>query len=97
MTTPSDREDLLKRDRVARGFVTAEDVARLAGVSRSADRFPTLEAAIDHLRFTREPHPDEWMKTPKPMLIDAARHAASWIRRIEHERRQTPKLVSSNT
>jgi DNA-binding LacI/PurR family transcriptional regulator len=36
MTTPSDREDLLKRDRVARGFVTAEDVARLAGVSRSA-------------------------------------------------------------
>jgi hypothetical protein len=61
------------------------------------DRFPTLEAAIDHLRVTRELHPDEWMETPKPMLIDAARHAASWIRRIEHERRQTPKLVSSNT
>jgi len=36
MVTSSDREDLLKRDRVARSFVTAEDVARLAGVSRSA-------------------------------------------------------------
>ena len=33
---PSDREDHLKRDRAARNFVTAEDVARLAGVSRSA-------------------------------------------------------------
>jgi DNA-binding LacI/PurR family transcriptional regulator len=33
---PSDREDHLKRDRAVRNFVTAEDVARLAGVSRSA-------------------------------------------------------------
>src|SRR5215213_4710559 len=33
---PSDGEDHLKRDRAARNFVTAEDVARLAGVSRSA-------------------------------------------------------------
>ena len=32
----SDREDHLKRERTARSFVTAEDVARLAGVSRSA-------------------------------------------------------------
>ena len=33
---PSDRDDGLKRDRTTRNFVTAEDVARLAGVSRSA-------------------------------------------------------------
>ncbi|EIM28797.1 LacI family DNA-binding transcriptional regulator [Microvirga lotononidis] len=32
----SDREDHLKRDRTTRSFVTSEDVARLAGVSRSA-------------------------------------------------------------
>jgi DNA-binding LacI/PurR family transcriptional regulator len=32
----SDREDHLKRERTARSFVTSEDVARLAGVSRSA-------------------------------------------------------------
>ncbi|WP_414474655.1 LacI family DNA-binding transcriptional regulator [Microvirga sp. M2] len=36
MGTSSDREDHLKRDRATRNFVTAEDVAKLAGVSRSA-------------------------------------------------------------
>ncbi|MEZ0168055.1 LacI family DNA-binding transcriptional regulator [Microvirga sp. TS319] len=36
MATSSDREDHLKRDRATRNFVTAEDVAKLAGVSRSA-------------------------------------------------------------
>ncbi|RDI62682.1 LacI family DNA-binding transcriptional regulator [Microvirga subterranea] len=36
MVASSDREDQLKRDRATRNFVTAEDVARLAGVSRSA-------------------------------------------------------------
>lgn len=36
MEASSDREDQLKRDRTSRNFVTAEDVARLAGVSRSA-------------------------------------------------------------
>lgn len=59
------------------------------------DRFPTLEAAIDHLRVTRELQPAEWMETPKPMLIEAARHAATWIRRIEHEKHPAPQPVSS--
>lgn len=36
MAVPPDREDHLKRDRAPRNFVTAEEVARLAGVSRSA-------------------------------------------------------------
>ncbi|SCZ00543.1 LacI family DNA-binding transcriptional regulator [Microvirga guangxiensis] len=36
MEASSDHEDNLKRDRGIRNFVTAEDVARLAGVSRSA-------------------------------------------------------------
>ena len=58
------------------------------------DRFPTLDAAIDHLRVTRELHPDEWMETPKPMLIEAARHAAAWIRRIEREKHPAPQPVS---
>ncbi|MCB8822235.1 protein-tyrosine phosphatase family protein [Microvirga rosea] len=59
------------------------------------DRFPTLDAAIDHLRATRELHPSEWMETPKPMLVEAARHAASWIRRIEQEKHPAPKLAAS--
>jgi len=59
-------------------------------------RFPTLDAAIDHLRATRELHPDEWMETPKPMLIEAARHAAAWIQRIEREKHPTPQPVSSS-
>ena len=53
---------------------------------RMPDRFPSLEAAIDHLRVARELHPDEWDETPKPMLTEAARHAATWIRRIEADK-----------
>jgi hypothetical protein len=60
------------------------------------DRFPTLEAAIDHLRVTRELHPNEWEETPKPMLIKAARHAAAWIQHIESEKHPAQKLVSSS-
>lgn len=36
MVASSDHDDRLKRERAVRSFVTAEDVARLAGVSRSA-------------------------------------------------------------
>ncbi|WP_293866098.1 dual specificity protein phosphatase [uncultured Alsobacter sp.] len=54
------------------------------------DRFPTLDAAIDHIRQTRALHPDEWHETPKPMLIEAARYAADWILRIEAEKRARP-------
>jgi hypothetical protein len=60
-----------------------------------SDRFPTLESAIDHLRVTRELHPDEWDETPKPMLTEAARHAASWIRRIETEKHSASQLAPS--
>ncbi|WP_407667437.1 protein-tyrosine phosphatase family protein [Microvirga lotononidis] len=60
------------------------------------DQFPTLDAAIDHLRVARELHPSEWMETPKPMLIEAARHAATWVRRIEQEKHPVPKLAISH-
>lgn len=46
------------------------------------DRFPTLEAAIDHVRVRRELHEDEWFETPKPVLINAARRAAEAIERL---------------
>jgi DNA-binding LacI/PurR family transcriptional regulator len=36
MSVPSDRDERAKPERLSRGFVKAEDVARLAGVSRSA-------------------------------------------------------------
>jgi hypothetical protein len=54
------------------------------------DRFPTLDAAIAHIRQTRALHPDEWHETPKPMLIEAARYAADWILRIEADKRARP-------
>ncbi|EIM28793.1 protein-tyrosine phosphatase family protein [Microvirga lotononidis] len=60
------------------------------------DRFPTLDSAIGHLRVTRELHPDEWMETPKPMLIEAARYAAAWIQRIESDKHPAPQAVSSS-
>lgn len=47
------------------------------------ERFPTIEASLAHIRHHRELQPDEWFETPQPMLLDAAKRAASWIRRIE--------------
>ncbi|KQQ89383.1 dual specificity protein phosphatase [Aureimonas sp. Leaf324] len=47
------------------------------------DRFPTLDAAVAHIRDKRELRPDEWFETPKPMLYDAARKASDWIDLIE--------------
>ncbi|MBL8808487.1 MAG: dual specificity protein phosphatase family protein [Rhodospirillales bacterium] len=47
------------------------------------DRFPTIDAAIEHIRTYRELQPDEWFETPKPMLLEAARRAARWARLIE--------------
>jgi myo-inositol-1(or 4)-monophosphatase len=41
------------------------------------DRYPTLDAAITHIREKRELHPDEWFETPKPALIHLAERAAS--------------------
>ena len=45
--------------------------------------FPTLKAAIDHVRVKRELRPDEWHETPKPMLIAAAERTARWVHLIE--------------
>jgi len=47
------------------------------------DRFPALEDALAHIRHHRELQPDEWFETPKPMLLDAVKRAAGWIRRIQ--------------
>lgn len=46
------------------------------------DRYPTLDAAIAHVREKRLLHPDEWHETPKATLIEAARHAARQIERM---------------
>ena len=45
--------------------------------------FPTLDAAIAHIRDKRELRQDEWFETPKPALYDAARRASDWIDLIE--------------
>jgi hypothetical protein len=52
------------------------------------ETYPTLAAAIAHVRKTRELHPDEWHETPKPELIDAAEHAAEMIRLVEAGRKR---------
>ncbi|MDC0611641.1 dual specificity protein phosphatase family protein [Vibrio sp.] len=39
------------------------------------EKFPTLDAAIAHIRDKRQLHPDEWFETPKPMLIELAQRA----------------------
>jgi hypothetical protein len=52
--------------------------------------FPTLDAALDHVRTRRELRPDEWFEAPKPMLVAAARRASDWIRRIDAEMTATP-------
>ncbi|MZI91631.1 protein phosphatase [Vibrio sp. CAIM 722] len=46
------------------------------------EKYPTLEAAIAHIRHTRELHPDEWFETPKPMLVDLAKQAVAMHRAI---------------
>jgi hypothetical protein len=47
------------------------------------ERFPALDDALAHIRRHRELQPDEWFETPKPMLLEAVRRAAGWIRRIQ--------------
>lgn len=46
-------------------------------------QFPTLDAALDHVRTLRELRPDEWHETPKPMLVEAARRTIEWVRLID--------------
>lgn len=50
--------------------------------------FPTLSAAIDHVRVKRDLHPEEWHETPKPMLIAAAERTVHWVRLIEADTAQ---------
>lgn len=45
--------------------------------------FPTLDEAIGFVRVRRELPENEWYKAPKPVLADAARRAAGWIRTID--------------
>jgi len=47
------------------------------------NEFPTLEDAIGFVRWKRELPENEWYKAPKPVLADAARRAANWIRTID--------------
>jgi hypothetical protein len=48
------------------------------------DEFPTLDIAISYVRLQRELPENEWFKAPKPVLADAARSAAAWIRMIDN-------------
>lgn len=50
--------------------------------------YPTLTAAIAHVRIQRQLHPDEWFETPKPQLIHAAEQAADMIRLVEAGKRR---------
>ena len=45
--------------------------------------FASLDEAIDFVRLRRELPETEWYKAPKPVLSDAARRAAGWIRTID--------------
>lgn len=52
------------------------------------ERYPSLEAALAHVRTCRALRPDEWFETPKPILIGAAERAARWIGMIDAEARE---------
>jgi hypothetical protein len=55
--------------------------------------FPTLEAAVDHIRSKRELRADEWFETPKPMLFEAANRAAGWIKMIDATNERQPSAA----
>ncbi|GGF31866.1 protein phosphatase [Youhaiella tibetensis] len=59
------------------------------------DRYPRLEDALDHVRSQRQLRRDEWFETPKPMLVEAVRRAAGWIRMIESDRTGTAPLQAA--
>ncbi|WP_349295061.1 dual specificity protein phosphatase (plasmid) [Thioclava sp. 'Guangxiensis'] len=46
------------------------------------DTYPTLQAAIDHIRVARALHPSEWPQAPKQVLVDAALWSARMARMI---------------
>lgn len=49
---------------------------------RAAQKFPTFDKALAHVREKRSLHPDEWSSAPKPILIHAARRAADVVHRL---------------
>jgi hypothetical protein len=49
------------------------------------ETYPTLDAALAHVRIKRELNPAEYDTAPKPVLVNAARAASAWIDRIGHE------------
>lgn len=51
--------------------------------------FPTLDAAIGHIRRRRELPENEWYKAPKPVLAEAALRASGWIRTIDTSQAMT--------
>jgi hypothetical protein len=51
------------------------------------ERYPSLDAALGHVRARRDLRPDEWFETPKPVLAEAARRAARWIRMVDADAR----------
>lgn len=57
--------------------------------------FPSLAAAIDHVRIKRALRPEEWHETPKPMLIAAAERTAHWVHLIEADLDQSAKALSA--
>jgi protein-tyrosine phosphatase len=60
-------------------------VALFLSVAEKA-RFPSFEAALRHVREKRELRPDEWIETPKQVLLEAAKRARHWIGLIEADR-----------
>ncbi|SHO57725.1 dual specificity protein phosphatase family protein [Vibrio quintilis] len=44
--------------------------------------YPTLDAAIHHIRQTRELHPDEWFETPKPQMIELAQATVTMVKTL---------------
>lgn len=49
------------------------------------ETYPTIEAALAHVRDKRELRPDEWHETPKQVLVDAIKQASDWIDMIGHD------------
>ncbi|MBB4952026.1 myo-inositol-1(or 4)-monophosphatase [Agrobacterium vitis] len=47
------------------------------------DRYPTLDAAIAHVRVQRQLHPDEWQSAPKAVLVESARRAADMVKLLK--------------
>lgn len=46
------------------------------------ERYPTLDAAVAHIRVARQLIKEEWPEAPKQVLVDAAQWAAEQVRRL---------------